>query len=188
MSGTERESWDQRYSAPGYIYGDKPAKLLVEQQDVLPESGRALDIACGEGQNAVFLARRGLDVEALDISAVALRKAQALATNNGVSIKPRLWDLKQSYLPEGPFDVIVAFHYKQEDLAPRIVESLAQGGVLLMEINTVENLKLHRRPTRQYLVEPNELLTWFPTLFVLTYREGIEDNHAVAQLVARKPN
>jgi len=161
--------------------------MLLEHEDLLPAAGRALDIAAGEGQNSVYLARRGLHVEAIDISAVGLRKAQGLAQGQGVSIKVRLWDVKQSFLPEGPFDVVLCMHYHQPDLPPRITASLRPGGLLVMELNTLENLKLHRRPSRRYLLRPNELITWFPELQMLSYREGIFDGHGVAQLVARKP-
>lgn len=184
----ERRRWDQRYSGPGYVFGEDPTKLLVEQRHLLPPSGRALDIAAGEGKDAVYLARQGFEVEAIDISTVGLRKAQRLARQHGVEdrLKVRLWDVKQSYLPPGPFDVVTCMHYMQRDLAPRITEHLAPGGVLVMELATIENLKLHRRPTREHLLQPNELITWFPELLMLVYREGIFDDHAVAQLVAKK--
>ncbi len=193
MSGEERGSseearrWDDRYASADYIFGEDPSKLLVEQQELLPATGRALDIAAGEGQNSVYLARRGLSVEAIDISAEGLRKAQRLAQRRGVAIKVRLWDVKQSFLPKGPFELVVCMHYHQPDLAPKISSSLAPGGLLVMELNTLENLKLHKRPSRRYLLQPNELITWFPELQMLSYREGIYDGHGVAQLVARKP-
>jgi tellurite methyltransferase len=186
LSEDERRRWDEKYSSEEYLHGRRASALLEEHASFLPKSGRALDIAAGEGQNSVFLAQLGLEVEAIDISTVGLRKAQKLAETHGVSIKVRLWDVKRSSIPEGPFDVILCIHYLQRDLAPRIWESLAPEGVLLMELATLENLKLHKKPPRDQLLERNELLTWFPEIFVVTYREGLFDDHAVAQLVGRR--
>lgn len=183
----ERRRWDERYSLPGYAFGEEPCQFLVDQRELLPAGGRALDIAAGEGRDAVYLARLGFEVEAIDISAVGLRKAQQLAEKHAVSsrLKPRLWDLKRSFLPPGPFQLITWMHYMQRDLAPEIPAHLAPGGVLLIELATIHNLKLHRRPTREHLLQPNELIAWFPELSLLFYREGIFDGHAVAQLAAR---
>jgi tellurite methyltransferase len=186
LSEDERRKWDERYSGDDYVNGHSASQFLMEHQAILPPSGRALDVAAGEGQNAVFLAERGLEVEAIDISTVGLRKAQQLAEQRGTSIKVRLWDIKRSFLPEGPFAVILCLHYMQRNLAPKIWECLAPNGLLFMELATLENLKLHKRPSREYLLERNELLTWFPDLFVIAYREGLFDGHAVAQLVGRR--
>jgi 2-polyprenyl-3-methyl-5-hydroxy-6-metoxy-1,4-benzoquinol methylase len=183
----DRRRWDERYAtSEDHVYGTEPSALVVEHRALYPEGGLALDIAAGEGKNAVYLAREGFAVEAIDISAVGLAKARRLAEQHGVTIRTRLWDVKQSHLPDGPFDLVLCMHYLQRDLAPRITACLAPGGVLVMELNTIENLKLHRRPSRRYLLGPNELITWFPELVMLSYREGIFEGHGVAQLVARK--
>ncbi|MCA9670344.1 MAG: methyltransferase domain-containing protein [Myxococcales bacterium] len=188
MSEADRLKWDARYSTGDYVYGAQPAPLLVEQRALLPDGGRALDIACGEGRNAVYLAKQGFEVDAIDISAVGLRKARELAEGNGVEIRVGLHDLEQGSLPEGPFDVVLCIHYKQRDLVDAISEALAPGGVLVVEIATVDNLELHKHPSRRFLVARNELLAWFPTLRPLHYREGVFHGSHVAQLIAQKPS
>ncbi len=188
MSDDAQRKWDERYAGERYIYGLDPAPFLVEHRGELPAGGRALDIAAGEGQNAVYLASEGFEVEAIDISLVGLRKAQKLAADRGVSLNTHLCDLERTPLPEGPYDVIVCIHYKQRELADPITASLAPGGLLVVEIATTENLKLHRHPSRRFCVEPSELVQWFPELHVLRYREGVFDGHAVAQLLAQKPS
>lgn len=180
-----RERWDARYATTeGYLFGEAPSPLLAEQS--LPSSGRALDIACGEGQNAVYMAQQGLEVTAVDISVVGLRKARRLAASRGVGIRELLSDVELAGIPKGPFDVIVCIHYMQRDLAQSIPEALAKGGLLVIELHTVENLKRSPRPSREYLIDSNELITWFPQLFVQSYREISDEQKAVAQLVARK--
>lgn len=187
MGEADRLKWDARYSTSDFVYGGEPAPLLVEQRALLPKRGRALDIACGEGRNAVYLAREGFEVDAVDISAVGLRKAKRLAEDSGVEIRIGLYDLEQRALPEGPFDVIACIHYKQRDLVPGITEALAPGGVLVVEIATLDNLEISKRPSRGFLVARNELLGWFPALRPLHYREGIFHGSHVAQLIAQKP-
>jgi 2-polyprenyl-3-methyl-5-hydroxy-6-metoxy-1,4-benzoquinol methylase len=187
LSEQDRIKWDQKYAGDDFLFGEEASLYLVEVAAQLPPTGRALDIASGEGQNAVYLAQRGLSVTALDISAMGLRKAKILADKHGVALELRLWDLERSLLPPGPFDAIVCMHYKQQSLAPRITQALAPGGVLLMELATVKNLERHQRPPRPFLVESNELMCWFPELVLVSYEERLYDNRFVAQLVARKP-
>jgi len=81
----DRLRWDRKYDHPEYVYGTRPSRFLAEQIHLLPASGRALDLATGEGRNAVFLARRGLMVDAIDISAVGLAKAKKLAEDRAVA-------------------------------------------------------------------------------------------------------
>lgn len=181
-----REKWDARYEDPSYG-GGPPSGLLTDNEALLPGSGRALDIACGACRNAIYLAQRGLDVIGLDISTVGLRRAREAAERDGVSVNLQLWDLERSLLPEGPFDVIACIHYYQPNLAPAIAEALAPGGLLFVETHTTANLQFSSQPSRRYLVEPNELMTWFPTLQLSSYRELTTDDQAVAQLIARKP-
>lgn len=185
MGADEREKWDRRYGAPEYLFGTVPSRFLVEHREHLPARGIALDIAAGEGKNGVYLAELGLQVQAVDISEAGLRKAGRLAGQRGVELETQLRDLKAEGLPPGPYDVIICMHYHQPDLALPICTNLKRGGVLLMELNTVDNLKLHRRPSRQYLLEKNELKTWFPGLEIVKYQERTFEGYAVAQLVAR---
>lgn len=187
MSDNDQERWDKRYSAEHYIFGEMPASFLVEKTDALPKTGRALDIASGEGQNAVYLAELGLDVEAVDISAVGLRKAKNLAKRRGVDLEVRLWDIERSLIPDGPFDVIICFNYLQRSLAPRMEATLNPGGILVVELATIENLKYHRHPSRRFLVPNNELLSWYEQLNILSYDEGVYQGRHVAQLVGQKP-
>jgi tellurite methyltransferase len=187
VSDNDQNRWDKRYSADHYIFGEIPASFLVEKEGLLPNSGRALDIAAGEGQNSVYLAELGFEVEAVDISAVGLRKAKSLAKRRGVDIEVRLWDIERSLIPDGPFDVIICFNYLQRSLAPRIEETLAPGGILIMELATVENLKYHRHPSRRFLIANNELMTWHQKLSILSYDEGVYQGRHLAQLVGQKP-
>jgi SAM-dependent methyltransferase len=186
VSQEARRRWDRRYDAPGYIFGRAPHPLLVEHSSLLLRGGTALDLAAGEGQNAVYLARLGHRVQAVDISPLGLRKARRLAREQGLRLQTVQQDLELEPPPPGPFPVIVWMHYLQHDLAGPVEQRLAPGGLLLMELATTRNLRLHRRPARRFLLQPGELRGWFPGLEIVMYREGVYGHHEVAQLVARK--
>ena len=82
--------WDERYQTEEYIFGTEPNEFIARIQPYLPTSGRALDLATGEGRNGIFLARHGLETEGVDLSQVGLRKAQALAHRYQVPFTTRL--------------------------------------------------------------------------------------------------
>jgi tellurite methyltransferase len=135
MGESERETWNRRYAERSDQELEGPSELLVELIGRV-ESGtagrRALDVACGEGRNAIFLARRGFQVLGVDNSDVALQKARELSANAGVDIDYCLLDLREE-LPEGPFDLIIVFNFLLRPLLPKLYGLLGEGGYLMME-------------------------------------------------------
>lgn len=186
MAESDRETWDVRYRS-GEHRGLGPPAWLRELDDELPKTGGALDLAAGAGRVAVWLARRGLAVTAVDISPVGLALAREAANDEGVKISTVAMDLERDALPKGPFSFIACFHYRQQSLFPAIAERLSAGGVVVAELATVKNLERHARPSRRWLAEPNELLrdaTSAGGLEVIYYREGWNGRQHVARLVA----
>lgn len=143
----ERERWDERYSAPEYIYGAEPNAFLVAQRHLLPKQGRALAIADGEGRNGVWLAEQGLDVLSLDFSPKAQEKARALARRRGVNITTHLMDIAHFDWPEAAFDVVVDIFTQFSGPAERAMKfhgirrTLKSGGLLLLQGYRPEQLK-----------------------------------------------
>lgn len=86
MTKLTRQEWDDRYATTELIWGAEPNQFLVREVADLP-AGKALDLATGEGRNAIWLARRGWDVTGVDFSAVALGKAREIAADLDVSIE-----------------------------------------------------------------------------------------------------
>lgn len=108
MSGfSERDFWEERYSTPEYRFGKDPNEFLARCKPLLPQSGKALAIADGEGRNGVWLAQQGLDVVSTEFSASALGKARALAAEQGVSLTFIETDVHTWDYPERTFDVVV---------------------------------------------------------------------------------
>jgi len=189
MAEYDRIKWDQRFAQAGKIDLAPPNWLQEVDAEVdaaLPRQGYALDIAAGAGRLAIWLAGRGLDVLALDISPVGLELARQAAVAKGLQIETLSADLEAEPLPEGPFDVVTCFNYRQRDLFPFIRERLKVGGFLLAEVATVPNLERHAHPSLKYLAEPGELRQDCAPLEIVYYREGWSNGRASARVLARK--
>ena len=130
MSEADRERWNSRYAAGEYGERSWPSDFLSESIERLPR-GRALDLACGLGRNARFLAENGWQVDAVDVSDVALRKAEALAPN--VDIRWIACDLERGYTPSADYDLVVNVRYVNLPLLTNIRSALRLGGALLVE-------------------------------------------------------
>lgn len=191
-----RERWNRRWGAREVSALTRaPARWLAENQDLLTPAtgaGRALDVACGDGRNAAFLARLGFAVDAIDISDVAIDAIAAAAPERGLAITARRSDLERDPLPDGPFDVVAVFNYLQRGLFTGLEAALAQGGILVYETFIAAHAReLGHDVDERYLLGAGELRGAFPSLRVLRYREGIDARgdhpRAVASLVAQRP-
>jgi SAM-dependent methyltransferase len=135
----EIERWQQRYSAPGYLFGTEPNAFLKSQAHLLPKSGTALAIADGEGRNGVFLAERGLDVLSVDFSPVGQAKARALAQQRGVTLRVMQADMTAWDWKPAAFDVVAGIFIQFAKPSERakifagIKHTLKPGGLLLMQ-------------------------------------------------------
>lgn len=141
-----KEMWDQRYSSREYIYGKEPNDRFRRLIDGLPP-GRVLLPGEGEGRNAVYAARRGWDVTALDQSAEGRCKALALAEEAGVVIRYEVGDLLTMPLPPGPFDLIslIFVHFSPEarlEVHKRLSNLLSPLGVFHLLAFRPEQLAL----------------------------------------------
>jgi SAM-dependent methyltransferase len=134
---SDEQAWDERYLENDRIWSGNPNVELVAEVSDLPP-GRALDLGCGEGADAVWLARRGWQVTAVDISGVALRRAAGHGAEAGVEIDWQRHNLEESF-PAGEFDLISAqfLHFwkefDREKILRRAADAVAPGGVLLIE-------------------------------------------------------
>ena len=138
--------WDQRYTEDGFAYGEQPNDFLREQVTRIPP-GPVLCLAEGEGRNAVFLASRGFQVHAMDLSPVGLAKAQALAAERGVTITTEAGDLATYDLGTGCWSGIIAIwaHLPpalRRDVNRRVTLALKPGGVFLLEAYTPRQLEM----------------------------------------------
>lgn len=185
MSLKDKEKWDSKYSADEYITGREPCEWLMENAGLLNGHGEALDIAMGEGRNAVFAAKLGYNVVGVDISETGLRKALALAKENNTRITAVLTDLDDYKIPENSFDLILCFNFLDRRMFPDMCRGLKPGGLIFYETFTIDHLK-HSSFKKEWVLGHNELLEAFSELRVLRYRETDQVDKAIASLVAQK--
>ncbi|HMN99097.1 MAG TPA: class I SAM-dependent methyltransferase [Miltoncostaeaceae bacterium] len=138
------DDWDRRYAEPRLVWSAEPNRFLVEQlADLAP--GRALDLACGEGRNAIWLARQGWDVTGVDFSGVAIDKARRAAAEAGVTARFVRADLAE-HVPEPGSADLVALMYLQVPgplrtaVLGRAADALRPGGTLLWVAHDRSNL------------------------------------------------
>ncbi|MBN1660759.1 MAG: class I SAM-dependent methyltransferase [Anaerolineae bacterium] len=185
---SDRERWNRKYSAGEGPAHFSPKEFLVEHAGLLPEHGRALDVASGFGGNALWLAERGFHVDAVDVSDVAVAKARAEAQRRGLADRIQFIqaDVDTWQVPPSCYDVILVFYYLNRDLMPRLAAGLRPGG-LLFEANR-NRYFLQERPgfDPDYLLEPGELSRRAEEagLDIVHYADGTPDTPYGVQLIA----
>lgn len=145
MQMMDAGAWDRRYEGTELLWSAQPNRFLVAEAQALPP-GRALDLACGEGRNAVWLAERGWKVTGVDFSEVAIGKAGQLAQARGVAGEFEVADLL-AYEPAGQaFDLVIAFYLQvhasvRGAILRRAVAAVAPGGTFLLVAHDRSNLE-----------------------------------------------
>jgi SAM-dependent methyltransferase len=166
-----------------------PASWLVMNRALLPPSGRALDVACGRGRNALWLAQQGFATIALDRGPAAIAELEARARRDGLPLTARAMDLETGAVDLGDarYDVVVVVHYLHRALFPALLASLAPGGVLVYETFTVAQAARGRPTNPAFLLEPGELPRLVAPLEILAAREGDFDGRMVSSVIAMRP-
>lgn len=184
VSESDRRRWDARYAADDPVTGPVPKPLVLELEPLLPRQGRALDIACGEGQLALWLARRGLDVTAVDISPVALDRLRALAATEGLvdRIDALEVDLDHGLPPLAPgLALVTCIDFHAPGVIAQASDLLAPGGMLLVQV-----LLQSGGGDSPFRAAPGEALRFARNLRLRFYREGVTNGRALAQLLAQR--
>jgi len=171
--------WDRHHSDPANISLD-PSMLLVQVAEMLPP-GRALDLACGPGRNALYLARLGWQVTAVDSSAIAIAHLRSKSSE----VDARVADLERGEWTIAPagYDLICDFYYLQRDLFPSIREGVRPGGVFTGAVHLVEPGHNPR-----FSLDPGQLRDEFAGWKILYYSEAGEPDRKrrSARIIARR--
>ena len=195
LTDTPAKKWNQIYQERLLqTRVQPPAQVLADCAHLLPASGRALDLACGRGGNAMFLAEHGLQTWAWDISETVLEQLTAQVTRAGLKLHTEVKDIENTELPVACFEVIVVSFFLNRSICESIIKMLTSDGLLFYQTYTVDALKAGIGPTNpDYLLHPNELIKLFDGLQLHAYREDclIPEAHknnlqGQAYLVARK--
>lgn len=165
-----------------------PAGWLVGNADLLPRSGRVLDLASGRGRHALLMAAAGFQVRAVDRDEAAVGRLNDIAGRLGLSLDAQVVDLErgQPTLGDQAFDIVLVFNYLHRPLMPAVIEAVAPGGVLVYETFTVGQAERGHPKNPAFLLEPGELPRLVAPLIVERSREGEVDGRLVASVVARR--
>jgi SAM-dependent methyltransferase len=181
MAEDDRVRWDERYAEGDWADADEPARILEDAEAWLVEPGLALDVACGAGRNALWLARHGFKVIAVDIS-----------WDENFDIQLVHADLESFALPPDTFDLIINSRFLLRPLFATFRNALKPGGLLLAETFTVDEIDVLGGDIRRaYALERGELRQVFGDFEILLYEEGVfeeaEGERGLARMVARRP-
>ena len=196
-------TWNRRFSESGYLFGTEPNAWLRDHADVWEAGQRVLSIADGEGRNSVWLAQRGLMVDAFDISEVGVRKARDFARITGVKVNFAVADVATLDWPPSLYDGVAAIFFQFADPALRarifegIVQCLKPGGTVVLQGYTPKQLEYRTGgpPIASHLYTPELLREAFRDCDILALEEyetvlaegtGHKGQSAVIGLVARK--
>lgn len=196
-------TWNQRFAAEGYLFGTEPNEWLREHAGIWQPGQRVLCVADGEGRNSVWLAKRGLQVDAFDIAEVGVAKARRLAAEQGVTVDYQVADCDGFAWPEARYDGVAAIFVQfadpalRERLFARMCSSLKPGGTLLLQGYTPKQLEYRTGgpPLLSHLYTAQMLREAFMTLDIVELREyeaevhegsGHRGRSALIGLVARK--
>ena len=161
--------WEQRHSSAEGT-GD-PVQVLLSNLHLLPGSGSALDLACGRGRNALFLAEAGLDVTAWDFSTNAINRLKQAARENGLKLTAEVRDVVKMPPQPASFDLVLVSYFLERSILEDIKRAVRPGGLLMYETFTRDALD-NTGPTNQaWRLETNELLTWCSEMRIHYYRE-----------------
>lgn len=172
-----------------------PASFLIEYSSLFtPKTipGPVLDLACGEGHNGFYLAKKGLSVEFWDRSKELVSHITQKAESEGLSVKSRTVNLEVPGLNplEGhAYGAILVFRYLHRPLIPWLKESIVKDGLLMYETFTRDQAAFGRPKNPDYLLQPGELRSWFRDWTIIHDFEGFEKTppRAIAQLLCKKP-
>ena len=186
MSLKDKEKWNSKYGGSECLAGRKPCSWLSENRSHLPGKGRALDLAMGEGRNALFAASLGYEVLGVDASEIGVQRANELARERGLSLKGEVADLDEWPIPENTFDLVMCFYFLDRKLFEPIHKSLRPGGIVIFETFNQDHLQYSDfKP--EWVLGPNELIKEFFNYRILHYRETDEDEKATSAILVRKP-
>lgn len=175
-------TWNERFASDGPGEPTPPDALTdridgVDRLALVPTTGRGLDVACGRGGVAVWLAARGLEVDAVDAAPAGLALGAELATRAGVDVRWIEADLEAGLPVTGRFDVVVCQRYRDPALYPMLAAAVAPGGLLVVSVLSEVGAGEGR-----FRAAPGELRRAFGELEVAVHVEA----HGEATLVARR--
>ncbi len=181
--------WDERFRSEQCVLGTSPSSYLADNMDTiiaLVPGRRALDIACGEGRNSIYLAKQGFQVVGLDISEAGLEKGREWMKRERVQIDFRLVNLETFEFTE-QYDLIINCNFLLRNLIPKSVAALSPGGIIVFD-TLLDSPYVPTTHKKEFLLRPGELVRIFQEFpgEILAPEERLHDQMPMAKLIFRK--
>lgn len=180
------ERWNRKYLDRDTV-PSAPDPLLLDYAHCLRDRGAALDVACGLGHNALYLARRGYEVYAVDGSEVALGRCRAALRRAPLPVHLIVADLDGYTPPTRYFDLVLVVSYLHRPLLPRLCAAVKPGGLLLYKTFNMRRLETTPRFPRDYLLEPGELARYFRDWETIATNDDPTPSADIAFWIGRRP-
>ena len=167
-----------------------PASWLTDNADLLPRGGRVLDVACGRGRHALWLATRGFDVHAIDKNPDAVAEVIAEANRLRLTLNADVVDLETETPPSlgsQEYDVVIGFNYLHRPLMPALREAVTPGGLIFYETFTTRQAERGHPRNPAFLLRDGELAELMAPFTILRSREGDLDGRFIASIIAERP-
>ncbi|MBY0493623.1 MAG: methyltransferase domain-containing protein [Cyanobacteria bacterium] len=165
------------------------SRWLIDNADLLPPGGRALDVACGKGRHAVWLAQRGFDVHAIDRNPDAIEHLKAIAASMNLDLRASVIDLETDPPPglgSSEYDLVLGFNYLHRPLMPALRAAVKPGGRVFYETFTTRQAERGHPRNPAFLLTAGELPGLMAPFEVLRAREGEFDGRFLASIVAAR--
>ncbi|WP_024954479.1 class I SAM-dependent methyltransferase [Sulfurospirillum arcachonense] len=180
MAQKDKIKWNKKYKeTPSLLEKKEPSKKLTQILHKV-KGKKALDVASGAGRNSIYLALNGFEVEAIDISQIALDELDKKAFQN---ITCKLVDLDEYEVPKNSYDLIIMANFLDRDLIPKLSAGLKKGGILFIE--TYMHDKINEKPPSNpdFLLQKDELKSFFDNQFeILDYDEFENEDYELFRM------
>ena len=192
MSDYERQKWERRWADLDPDIVREPTSTLTILA-LVTNGGEAMDLACGDGRNAIYLAQRGFRVHALDISSKALDMVNERARDLDLAVVTELADIDEHTFLEDSYDLVnISFYVNRSpELNLSIKQALRPGGFIVQEQHCDSEFDVAGPAEERFRLRPGELLNLFRDFHVRFYSETLEDlpdsRISVARIIAQKP-
>jgi len=171
MDLESQKKWNNIY-ADAVIGTQGVSRVLLENEHLLPTEGRALEIACGTASDSIFLANRGLQTDAWDISDSVVAKINEYAQDKSVSVTAESRDINIDPPQDDSYDVITIAHFLERKIVPALISALKPGGLIFYQTFVKDVTPTYSGPSNPaFRLDDNELLLLFSGLQVVVYRE-----------------
>lgn len=190
-----RNNWERRYRTNDYVPRTNASDLLQDVVQWLPD-GPVMEIAAGTGRNAIYLAKKGYSVDAIELSTSAIETGKKKAAEESVEINWIERDVNEHEFPLEYYGVIIVTYYHNPKIIPEIISALRPGGFLIYEHHVETAQNVDRGPSNEYRYKPGELPEKCRDLNQYFYEETLREytsgdrkgqTAAVGSIVAEKP-